>query len=173
MPVSDEMSNDILQLLNKNGKQAGFDDVARKDFEMRFPQLSGKTTGFTKVTTSCHYELTIALHMARQYPTLKHIEIGVSKGLCYLCQEFLKQFTMVTKIPVIVSQYQGKIHAGWGMPPQAPDTMTKPMQDLIAEEVNEVREMLINRRRSDSFPNVGRNKLDDPPKQTEDLGFGW
>ena len=103
-----------------------------------------------QVTISCHCEINIALYALKS--SHRSIQIGVSKGLCFLCQKFMEFFTKETAIPVFVSQNQGKIHAGWMLPDNASDSMKEQMKELVKREINEIREGIIKRKRSDSFP---------------------
>lgn len=62
-------------------------------------------------------------------------------------------------IRVIVSENQGKIHAGWRMPPDTPSGIEFNMRQLVKPEIQEPRASIIARRRSNSFPNELRGDL--------------
>lgn len=62
-------------------------------------------------------------------------------------------------IRVHVSEYQGKIHAGWRMPPNTPFGIEFNMRKLVELEIEELRASVIARRRSDSIPNELREEL--------------
>ena len=51
-----------------------------------------------------------------------------------------------------MSENQGKIHAGWRMPPDTPSGIEFNMRKLVGLEIEELRARIINHRRSDSFP---------------------
>lgn len=78
--------------------------------------------------------------------------IGVSKRLCWLCQQFVESLFRLENLRMLVSENQGKIHPGWAMPPGTPDAVEAWMRELIESEVREIRKKVIARRRSDSFP---------------------
>lgn len=141
----------MLHLLNQNAGREGLDQTTREDFVRKFPEVGKKIEGSMNVTVSCHCELIVVLHMAK-ISASKQIEIGVSEGLCFLCETFLKIFTLETQIRINISRFQGEIHSGWMMPPQASNLMKGKMQKWINNEINDVRESVIARRRSDSFP---------------------
>lgn len=69
-----------------------------------------------------------------------------------------------THHPIVYSENQGKIHAGWAMPPGAPDAVKEKMRELIEWEIRDIRETIIARRRSDSFPNEDRNVYEKIPE---------
>lgn len=60
-----------------------------------------------------------------------------------------------------MSENQGKIHAGWRMPPDTPPGIEFHMQQLVELEIEELRASIIARRRSDSFPNELRDFMNE------------
>lgn len=63
---------------------------------------------------------------------------------------------MIEKSRILVSENQGKIHRGWALPPETSNAVEGAMRLLIQLEINEIRESIIARRRSDSFPSEER-----------------
>ena len=104
------------------------------------------------MTTSCHCELILALRALESESSLTPIKIGVSKRICWLCEQYLDLLSHNQNVRVFVSEYQGKIHAGWRIPENTPEDVKKKVHFLVHEEVTEIRENIINRRKSDSFP---------------------
>lgn len=66
----------------------------------------------------------------------------------------MSDFASQNHIQVAVSQFQGKIHGGWMMPPNAPERIRLVMQDAVNYEINDLGEKILRRRRSDSFPSI-------------------
>lgn len=134
--------------------------MTEKDVQTKFPDKCAVTTGNAKVTTSCHCELTLALRAIESGNTAIPIKIGVSKSICWLCEQYLEFLSHNENVRILVSQYQGKIHAGWRIPKNTPEAVKRKLHLLVHEEVPEIRESIINRRRSDSFPSEDREKLE-------------
>ena len=106
----------------------------------------------SKVTVSCHSELTVALYAVKYLPYTGLIGLGVSKRVCWLCQKFLERFCLHSNNRILVSEYQGKCHAGWRINSNTPDPVEEDMRHLVQQEVDEIREPIYGRKRSDSFP---------------------
>lgn len=106
------------------------DQVTLKDIELKYLNQSFPETGSVPITVSAHCELTLALHALNSLSKPKTIEIGVSKRFCWLCQKFMENLS-ATGIRVLVSEYQGKIHAGWRMPPNTPSGIESNMRKVI------------------------------------------
>ena len=131
-----------------------------KDVQRKFPDKCAVTTGNATVTTSCHCELTLALRAIESGSTAIPIKIGVSKSICWLCEQYLEFLTNNQNVRFLVSQYQGKIHAGWRIPRNTPEAVKRKLYLLVNEEVREIRESIINRRKSDFFPPEDREGLE-------------
>ena len=142
----------MAEILNEDAKKSHGDQVTTNDIESKYPNQTFSETGSVPITVSAHCELTLALHALNSPSEPRTIEIGVSKGLCCLCQKFVKYLNVAGLIQVFVSQNQGKIHAGWRMPPDTPSGIEFQMRNLVEREIEELRASTINHRRSDSFP---------------------
>ena len=143
--------------------------MTETDVETKFPDICAVTTGNATVTTSCHCELTLALRAIESEYTMTPIKIGVSKGVCWLCKQYLEFLSHNQKVRLLVSQYQGKIHAGWRIPKNTPEPVKKKVHLLVHDEVTEIRESIVNRRKSDSFPSEDRERLEDLLERPDDL----
>lgn len=105
------------------------------------------------MTVSVHCELTLAEYFFQKTSSSSRtVEIGVSKRLCWLCQRYVENLNRIHKLRVLVSENQGKIHAGWAMPQGGSEAVKVAMLELIDMETHEIRESIIARRRSDFFP---------------------
>lgn len=147
--------------MNEDAKKSHGDQVTLKDIESKYPNQSFPETGSVSITVSAHCELTLALHALHSPSKPKTVEIGVSKRLCWLCQKFVENLKVAGTIRVFMSENQGKIHAGWRMPPDTPPGIEFHMQQLVELEIEELRASIIARRRSDSFPNELRDFMNE------------
>ena len=133
------------------------DLVTMKDIKLKCPNQSISETG--SITVSAHRELTLALYAYNSPSKPKTVEIGVSKGLCWLCQKFVEYLNATGAINVVVSANHGKIHTGWRMPTDIPSEIEFKMRQLVNLEVNELHARIFARRLSDSFPNELRDEF--------------
>ena len=154
-----QIPKSICTLLNEDATKTDQEHVTERDVETKFPQSCTETTGNATVTTSCHCELTLALRGIESECTITPIKIGVSKRICWLCEQYLDFLSHNQRVRLLVSQYQSKIHAGWRIPENTPEAVKKKVHLLVHEEVTEIRESIISRRKSDSFPSENRERL--------------
>lgn len=118
---------------------------------MNFPHLDLPDNGDFKVIISCHYKLAVALHSLKTNPLPTPVKIGVSKRVCWLCEKYLKKLSAYYKVLLHISEYQGKCHAGWRLPPGTPSQVEKDMRLLLDAQMNEIREAVFRQKRLDSF----------------------
>lgn len=137
--------------------------------EIKFPDIYAETTENATVTTSYHCKLTLVLRAIELEYTITPIKIGVSKGICWVCQQYLEFFSHNQKVWLLVSQYQGKIHAGWRIPKNILEPVKKKVHLLVHDEVTEIRKSIVNRRKSDSFPFEDRERLEELLERPDDL----
>lgn len=149
----------ICTLLNEDASKKDQEHVTAEDVNAKFPEIGPETTENATVTTSSHCELTLALRALDLQCAPTTITIGVSKRVCWLCEQYLDHLSHSQNVRILVSEYQGKIHAGWRIPECTPENVKAKMHVLVDEEVTEIRERIINRRKSDSFPLENREFL--------------
>jgi hypothetical protein len=127
-------------------------------------------TGKMKVTASVHCECTIALHMVEKFRDQrkrpKFMEIGISKYSCWLCEMYLELLVQsesgfIADMKLAVSGYQGKIQAGWRIPPNGPFNVTCRMGALLGCEMDAILENAEREHSSDSFPRYSSTGDDD------------
>ncbi len=118
----------------------------------KYPDIIVATTNNATVTTSDHCELTLALNAIKSGPTLAPIKIGVSKRICWLCKQYLDFLSESKGVRILISENQGKVHSGWRVPACTPEDIKMRMHTLVHEEITEIRERIIGRKKSDSFP---------------------
>lgn len=90
-----------------------------------------------------------AISMNREW---KYVELGVSKGSCWLCEKFLDLVTPNGKVQFLVSGFHGKLQPGWLCPPLAAPLERTMIELVVSDALAEIVERTLNRRRSDSFP---------------------
>jgi hypothetical protein len=94
--------------------------------------------------------------MVNQGKHWHQIEIGLSKGSCWLCEKFLLELQLHHRVQFLVSNFRGKLQAGWMWPPLCRDDAVRAtVEKYVADELEEIVERTQNRRRSDSFPRTG------------------
>ena len=139
--------------------KSGGEQVTLEDVGLMYPNHhSFHQTGSTQITVSAHCELTLALNALNSSSKPKTIEIGVSKRLCWLSQQYVGMLN-VTGLRVHVSGYNGKIQAGWRMPPKTPSAIELDMRNLVERELEELRATIIACRTSQLFLDELREEL--------------
>jgi hypothetical protein len=156
-----EVTANVVQILNDHAEKTGYEEINAADFMERFQQPVHESGRPQKITVSSHSELTLALHLYETMTRSKHfMGMGVSKGCCWLCEQFLDTLSRQKKQVVVeVSHNQGKIHAGWDMPDKTPSSVAEKMLQIIDQELCDIRATVIARRKSDSFPTAISNSV--------------
>lgn len=83
-----------------------------------------------------------------------YVELGVSKGSCWLCERFLDQMRRF-KVTFLVSHFHGKLQPGWTCPAGVAQSDRDMVEGVVRHSLQEIIERVLNRRRSDSFPHIG------------------
>lgn len=138
-------------LINKHRTKSGKESVTLEDVALKLLYSSLSDKGDAEVKISCHCKLTVALNALNINPTPKPIEIGVPRRICWLCQKHLEKLRSHHKVRILISDYQGKCHAGWRLPPGTPGPIEEGVRQLIDGEINAIRETVLKRKRSDFF----------------------
>ncbi len=146
-------------LLNQDARINEEEEIPLEGLASRFNDVSLTSEGNTTVRISCHCELTIALDAVKSPAVPASIEIGVSKGICWLCQHYMERLALHHHVRIQVSRYQGKCHAGWDIPPGTPEPVEQWMRQKINFEINDIREQISRRRKLDSFLDADRAEL--------------
>lgn len=142
----------VCTLLNEDAEKQDEEHVTDEDIKTKYPDIIVGTTDNVTITTSDHCELTLALNAIKPGLTLAPIKIGVSKRICWLCEQYLDFLSESKGVKILTSEYQGKIHSGWRVPRCTPEDVKMKMHTLVHEEIAEIRGRIINRKKSDSFP---------------------
>lgn len=91
------------------------------------------------------------MHALAMHKEWTYVEIGVSKGSCWLCEQFLDQMPL----NFLVSHFHGKLQPGWTCPVGVAQSDRDIVEGAVGHSLQEVIERVLNRRRSDSFPHAG------------------
>lgn len=123
-----------------------------KKFSSKFPKLDSMPQDERTLTTSVHCELTLLLHSITS--NVYCVKIGISKHCCWLCEKYIDAFQSLykTEKKFLVAGFQGKIHAGWSLPPETPPVIRTSTEELLKHELNEIRAAVEAQQRSDSCP---------------------
>lgn len=144
--------NDHPGFINNNATEKGLETISAADLSERYPDVKNMAlTGSSQITVCDHCKVKLALHVT-SLRRLQYLELGISKGCCWLCQKFLEQLMLHIQTRFIFSQNSGKLHAGWRLPRNAPQEFKDYMESLVELEIMKVHHCALNRRRSDSFP---------------------
>lgn len=106
------------------------------------------------VTQCVHAECTLAVYLTKLGHRWEHIEIGCSKGSCWLCETYLTNYGSVLKFHV--SNVHGKLQPGWTIPAGGDSGSKEHILALIDDEIQEVLHRAHNSKKSDSEPCSGR-----------------
>lgn len=106
-----------------------------------------------RVKHSVHAECTLAVYLHSLDRNWEHIEIGCSKGSCWLCEMYLTGYSPALKFHV--SHVHGKLQPGWQIPAHGNQVSTKRILDLVNDEVLEVLYRTHNNTKTDEKPRSG------------------
>ena len=81
-----------------------------------------------------------------------NIEIGVSKACCWLCERYLQFLAVGKDTQFIVGKNQVKVHSGWSILRGTPHSVEIDVRRLVGRKILETRESVIQRCKSDSYP---------------------
>lgn len=149
----------MVEIINENSKEKGHELITFEGLSDSYPHQEFNKDRHNTFTVTSHCELNVATHFYHNRGTSRIVEIGVSKRLCWLCQRYLEILLLFKKMRVVVSGNQGKIHAGWAMPPGTPYIVKSQMRELIEAEISYIRESVIARRKSGSLPGEDRENF--------------
>ncbi|KAL0633676.1 hypothetical protein Q9L58_007399 [Maublancomyces gigas] len=114
--------------------------------------IGGKPDQFK---TQCVYaECTLAVYLTKLGHSWEHIEIGCSKGSCWLCEMYFTNYCSVLKFHV--SNVHGKLLPGWTIPAGGDQGSKEHIPALIDDGTQEVLHRAHNSKKSDSEPRSGR-----------------
>lgn len=170
------ISNDVVATLNRYGASCGLDPVTGSNLKAVYTNaFTGENakTPVQRVTHSVHAECTVAMHALGMGKDWTYVEIGVSKGCCWLCQQFLAQLRR-SKVNFLVSRFHGKLQAGWTFPPTVGDLDRVLVEGVVGHALQEIVERVLNRRRSDSFPHSeSEDEIEESQPEDGDDDLGW
>lgn len=158
-PQMSSYSGDYVATLNRFGASCGLDAVTASAVHAVYPcnpepplTQPRAVPAMKRVTHSIHAECTLAIHAIAMHREWKYVELGISKGSCWMCQKFIHDVLAPHGVKFLVSYFHGKLQPGWMCPPLAAPHERKVMERLVSDTLMEIIERTLNRRRSDSFP---------------------
>ena len=137
-----EVTGDVSKILNDHAQKMGHENIEAVGPLQRFQYPVQENARPQKVTVSSHCELTLASYFYERMTRSKHfMEIGISKGCCWLCEQYLDTLSRQDKRMVVeVSKYQRNIHPGWGIPHKTPSSVAETMLQIINRQLFHMRE---------------------------------
>lgn len=161
------MPKDYLKILNrftaeKNLPKATYETLAKAYPLCTAPSTRGKRS--QPVTQSVHAECTLAVYLASLGRPWTNVEIGCSKGSCWLCESYLRH--KQSGLAFHVRNVHGKLQPGWTMPEGGDVMVESYLRTLVEGEVVEVLHKAQNAKRGDSQP---RSESDEEEKKASVL----
>lgn len=153
--MKSRMPTDYILILNSYANERTMVTTSYDELKTVFPGTTTLTPEDSlksqRVTFSVHAECTIGVFMASRGRPWEFVEIGCSKGSCWLCERYLEQDT---RLKFHVSNVHGKLQPGWKMPgPPRGDAMVEAqVMEAINDQLEEVLLRAIGNRRTDSEP---------------------
>lgn len=160
----------VAKNLNEDAKEHNHEDFSVEDLRAKFPYGEFKEEdGLREITLFCHAAVTLALFIRESMTTSpKVIEMGISEGVCWLCQQFFESLGRLYQLHIVATPTQGKIHPGWTIPTSTPGALTTAVQEIIQREIIDTREPIIRRRRIKPVPLEDRNHMEPFEKWVEE-----
>lgn len=112
------------------------------------------------------------MHAIALHKDWTFVELGISKGSCWLCERFLAHLRCY-KVQFLVSGFHGKLQPGWTCPPGATAEDKEAAEMVVGDALKEIIERVLNRRRSDSFPLVAGAEENTGREGFNDDDFTW
>lgn len=159
-PQISTYSEDYVATLNRFAVSCGLDPVTPGALHAAYPrnpdahqrQPTRAVPAMQRVTHSVHAECTLAMHAIAMHCEWKFVELGISKGSCWLCEKFMHNVLAPHGVKFLVSYFHGKLQPGWTCPPLTAPHEETMIETVISDVLGEIVERTLNRRRSDSFP---------------------
>lgn len=101
------------------------------------------------VTSTVHPECTVAMHMVSLQRRREFVEIGCSKGSCWLCERYL---SLDTRLKFHVSNPHGKLQPGWTIPPDGDAKVNAQVVESVGDELEEIVLRAVRNTRGHSEP---------------------
>lgn len=147
---------DFLLILNQCATEKRLPQVDYPALTKAYPSQSPFAVDMKSVqpvTQSVHAECSLAVYLTTLDRTWEQIEIGCSKGSCWLCEMYLNQYCSILKF--YFSNLHGKLQPGWTIPVGGDPVSRQRILDLVDDAVLEVLHRTNNSKRSDSEPRSG------------------
>ncbi|KAL0631007.1 hypothetical protein Q9L58_010143 [Maublancomyces gigas] len=160
------MPKDYLTILNRFATERNLPTATYATIAAAYPICTPAPTAgkpLQSVLHSVHAECTLAVYLTSLGRPWTNIEIGCSKGSCWLCEFYLSHTQ--AGLAFHVRNVHGKLQPGWTMPEGGDAMVEKSLRELVVNEVIEVMHKAHNGTRGDSQP---RSESDeDEKKNTE------
>lgn len=101
------------------------------------------------ITCTVHAECTVAMHMVSLRRHWEFVEIGCSKGSCWLCERYL---SLDTRLKSHVSNVHGKLQPGWTIPPDGDAKVNAQVVEAVGDQLEEIVLRAVGSTQCDSEP---------------------
>lgn len=152
---------DFLSILNKCANENNLPEINYNSLAQAYPPripFDVNNQSLSRVKHSVHAECTLAVYLNALDRNWEHVEIGCSKGSCWLCETYLARYCSVLKFHV--SHLHGKLQPGWKIPAGGDHVSNQRILDLVDDEVLEVLHRTHNSTKTDSEPRSGSDSDD-------------
>lgn len=129
------MPADYLTIVNRYATQRKIPTISYDTLKNAYHDTTPEDAGRDqRVTYTVHAECTVAMFMASLPRSWEFVEIGWSKGLCWLCERYL---ALDTRLQFHVSNVHGKLQPGWTIPPGGDAQVDACVVEAIGDELEE------------------------------------
>lgn len=168
-PTTIQMTRSPLDIINEVGARNNVDSepITLQDIEHILPDIATELVKVGAVRQTVHCECRLALALQARH--IRPIEIGLSKGSCYLCAEFLAALSG-SSASIFVTNSHDKTYGGWAFPlplshPEASRIYTY-MRECLQKQIQALQQFVQERRLSDSLPaSEPSDEDDDSPER--------
>lgn len=161
------MPRDYLKILNRYAGDTNLPEATYETLAKAYPLSTPAPTGRKRsqpVTQSVHAECSLAVYLASLGHNWANVEIGCSKGSCWLCELYLRHEQ--SGLAFHVRNVHGKLQPGWTMPQGGDPTAEQHLRTLVEGEMVEVLHKAQNTKRGDSQP---RSESDEEERRAPEL----
>lgn len=150
------MPTDYLSIVNSHAVERNIPTISYDTLKNAYPDTTSLAPEDAhrsqSVTYTVHAECTVAMFMASLSRPWEFVEIGCSKGSCWLCEQYLG---LDTRLKFHVSNVHGKLQPGWTIPPGGDVQVDTQVVESIGDEFEEIVLRAVGSKRGDSEPRSG------------------
>lgn len=162
------MPSDYLQIVNGYAIERRIPTITFDKLKNAYPNTSSvvlKGADRTQsVTYTVHAECTVAMHMVALQRPWEFVEIGCSKGSCWLCERYL---SLDSRLQFHVSNVHGKLQPGWTIPPGGDSKVNAQVVESVGDELEEIVLRAVGNTPGDSEPRSSSDSENEAKHEAE------